>query len=225
MAESFYVYEHLRADTNAVFYVGKGIGRRAFQGSSARRSEWWNRIVRKAGDFSVRMVATQMDEELAHLVEVERIAQLRAVGIDLCNQTDGGDGTTGHKRSASWCAQMSAVHKGKVVSEETKRKIAESVKAAGYRHPTEVNKAAAKKRAGMKPMLGKTHSEETRQKMSASRMGNPSRSGQTRSIEERAKVSATMTGRPQAKMTCPHCGKVGGNIMRRYHFEACKERK
>ena len=29
--------------------------------------------------------------------------------------------------------------------------------------------------------------------------------------------------KPQAKITCPHCGKVGGNSnMKRYHFDNCK---
>ena len=32
--------------------------------------------------------------------------------------------------------------------------------------------------------------------------------------------------KPQPKVECPHCGKIGANnIMQRYHFEKCKERK
>lgn len=60
-----------------------------------------------------------------------------------------------------------------------------------------------------------------------------------KSEEHRKKISKTLTGRklskevcnkmsesrkgvPQKKLTCPHCGKVGGTTMYRWHFDNCK---
>ena len=35
-------------------------------------------------------------------------------------------------------------------------------------------------------------------------------------------ISAALKGRPVVIVTCPHCGKKGGNAaMRRWHFDAC----
>ncbi|CAB4127658.1 Nuclease associated modular domain 3 [uncultured Caudovirales phage] len=47
--------------------------------------------------------------------------------------------------------------------------------------------------------------------------------GRKMSIEARAKMSKVRTGKIHKLVTCPHCGKVGGdNNMYRYHFEKCK---
>jgi hypothetical protein len=39
----FYVYEHIRPDTNKVFYVGKGSGYRS--GITQHRNNYWKNIV------------------------------------------------------------------------------------------------------------------------------------------------------------------------------------
>jgi hypothetical protein len=77
----------------------------------------------------------------------------------------------------------------------------------------------------MQNTLGHIHSNETKQKMSVAHIGNKSRTGQKRSDDERAKQSASMQGRPQAIFTCPHCEKNGGNAMKRWHFDNCKEKQ
>ena len=144
-ALGFYTYEHTRNDTGAVFYVGKGRGRRA--GSIHGRNQYWKRIVAKAGGFAVRIIADGLDEEVAHLVEVERIDQCRRIGMRLANITNGGDGASGcvpsqetrqkmrmahigkpspmrgKKSSAETKAKLSAIHAGKPKSEKHKRKI------------------------------------------------------------------------------------------------------
>jgi len=101
----FYVYEHIRPDTNQVFYVGKGSGDRirARQG----RNPYWENVVKKAGNFkSVKIVKTE-NEELAFLVEQERIDQLKRLGIKLTNLNEGGAG-------------------GFMPSEETRKKMSEA---------------------------------------------------------------------------------------------------
>ena len=94
----FYVYEHIRLDTNIVFYVGKGCGGRVR--SKDKRNKHWHSIVNKAG-YEGRLIAEFNDEELVFLVEQERIDQLRRLGINLANKTDGGcGGTKGYRHTA-----------------------------------------------------------------------------------------------------------------------------
>ena len=93
----FYVYEHIRLDTNTVFYVGKGKGRRCFE--ARRRNQHWKRVVAKAGGFDVCVVVDKIDEELAFLAEQELIAKLKSQGASLTNMTDGGEGSSGYRHT------------------------------------------------------------------------------------------------------------------------------
>ena len=93
----FYVYEHTRPDTNQVFYVGKGSKNRAY--NKFRNNPFWKNVVNKAGGFEVKFVVANLDEELALLVEQERIDQLKKLGIKLTNLTDGGGGAAGLKHT------------------------------------------------------------------------------------------------------------------------------
>lgn len=95
-ANNFYIYEHIRPDTNQVFYVGKGCGNRC---NSLRRNVHWKRIVAKAGGFTVRKIVENIDEELAFLAEQERIDQLKRLSFNLCNATNGGEGVSGYKHT------------------------------------------------------------------------------------------------------------------------------
>lgn len=221
--KDFYVYEHTRQDTGEVFYVGKGRGRRANIKNKYHRNQFWQNAVAKAGGFGIRYVATGADEELAFLVEIERINQLRRIGVRLCNLTDGGDGTSGWVKSAEWRAKLSAAHKGKTVSPEVRAKISAAVKTSGYVPSLEIRQKMSDAHKGHHRNVGRVQSPEEIAKRSASLKGTKSRLGQTRSPEERAKSSAKLKGRVQTKQTCPHCGKVGGNIMKRYHFDSCKD--
>lgn len=95
----FYVYEHIRNDTNAIFYVGKGKANRAY--AKRDRNEYWKNIVNKT-EYTVRFVAKDLDEELAYLVEEERIDQLKRLGIKLTNLTLGGEGASGGENHHMW---------------------------------------------------------------------------------------------------------------------------
>ena len=96
----FYVYEHIRNDTNAVFYVGKGKDYRA--NARTDRNIHWQRVVNKAGGFSINFVAKNMDEELAYLCEQERIDQLKRLGAKLVNLTVGGEGAGAGENHHMW---------------------------------------------------------------------------------------------------------------------------
>ena len=84
----FYVYEHIRNDTNAIFYVGKGKKERAYRVNN--RNEYWHNVVNKCNGYTVKFVVKDVDEELVYLVEEERIDQLKRLGIKLANINAGG---------------------------------------------------------------------------------------------------------------------------------------
>lgn len=218
----FYVYEHTRRDSGVVFYVGKGTGRRAHVASRHHRSEWWLRTVARSGGFDVRYVSVGLDEELAFLVEVERIDQFRRIGLTLCNLTDGGDGTSGWIKTPEWRAKVGRAHRGKTVPEEVRNRISRAVRATAYKHPDDVRRRMSQSRVGHTYNLGRKQPEAEKRKRAAKLIGNKSRTGQTRSTAERLATSIALAGRKQATVQCPHCGKRGGNAMRRWHFDACK---
>jgi hypothetical protein len=91
----FYVYEHIRPDTNKVFYVGKGSGNRC--NTSRGRNKYWHNFVNKAGGFKIRKISESEDEEFVFFVEEERIDQLKKLGFELTNMTSGGEGLAGSK--------------------------------------------------------------------------------------------------------------------------------
>ena len=96
----FYVYEHIRNDTNAIFYVGKGKEYRAK--STKNRNQYWANVVNKAGGFTVNYVVKNIDEELAYLCEQERIDQLKRIGLELTNLTVGGEGAGAGENHHMW---------------------------------------------------------------------------------------------------------------------------
>ena len=184
----FYVYEHVRKDTNEIFYVGKGKGRRATAGWN--RNKHWTNIVNKTGGFTVKFLAKDSDEELAFLAEIERIDQLKRLGVKLCNIAPGGECNTmkgekhplyGKHHSAETRAKIGKAASerigdknaffGKTHTEESKAKMSEARKAATTETTKKLISKSAKNRIGNKnPMFGKKHSEETKAKIRNKRL-------------------------------------------------------
>lgn len=71
------------------------------------------------------------------------------------------------------------------------------------------------------PFKGKCHTEEAKQKNREKHLGKKT------SEETKAKMRASSRkGYVYEKQICPHCGKEGGgNTMKRYHFDNCKNKK
>lgn len=142
----FYVYQYLRED-GTPYYVGKGSGDRAWK-------KWSKKDIKPPHDSS-RIVIIQdgLKEQEAFDLEKKLIAEYGrkdlGTGI-LHNKTDGGEGSSGHKISGwKWSEESKAkrrgsgnpafgkptsekqkeaasrVHKGRVHSEESKRKRSE----------------------------------------------------------------------------------------------------
>lgn len=133
---------------------------------------------------------------LLNEAECRWIAKLRAEGVDLCNQTTGGDGgptMLGRTQTAEARALVAAANK-KAANPERARKIAES-KRRQWANPEyrakmlEAGKkgsAAAAKKAVGKP--GTPHTDETRAKIKAAR------ARQVITPETGAKISKALKG-------------------------------
>ncbi len=166
-AERFYVYEHIRKDTGAVFYVGKGSGKRC--NHFVNRGKFWNNFCKSKDNVKVRLPIQNVDEELSLLAEVELIDLYRKRGVRLVNISDGGEGTSG------W-----------IPSQETRQRIGEAnkhtPKASGEKHGMFGKKHTAESLVKMvlsqnkrdhtnHPMRGKHHTNEAKAKVSLARKG------------------------------------------------------
>jgi hypothetical protein len=144
--DKYYVYEHLKPNTNEIFYVGKGAGHRA--NTKSNRNIYWHNIVNKYDGFDVRYLIKNVDEEFALLVECERISQLKMLNIKICNLTDGGDGVSGYKFTEQQRKNISDGHKGQVVSEKTRIAVSKAHK--GIPKSAEVRKKISDSNLGKK---------------------------------------------------------------------------
>ena len=125
----YYTYAHIRLDTNAIFYIGKGIGRRLNRKDN--RNKHWKHIAEKHGFKAIKL--SEWDNEIEALNhEKVLIAYLRNKDIKLVNVTDGGDGNNakggltfkGRKQSKEAIEKTMAFVRGIPKSQESKLKNA-----------------------------------------------------------------------------------------------------
>jgi hypothetical protein len=192
------VYEHLRNDTDEVFYVGIGAEeKRAF--SKHQRSPYWKHIVNKVG-YSVNIIHKDIDWEDACKIEkllIEKYGR-KDLGLgNLVNLTDGGEGVLGVLVSEEKRKKLSEANKGKTPSEETRKKLSEAGKGRiiSEEHRQKIGEAnkhriisEETRKKLSEASKGKTPSEESRQKMSESGKGR------THSEETRQKMSESSKG-------------------------------
>lgn len=160
----FYVYEHWRPDTGTCFYVGKGSGRRA--GDLVKRNRRHKLIVRKITrlglQIEIRLVGESLSEDAAFALEKIRIAFWKGSGVQLTNQTDGGEGPS--NPSAEVRKKIGDNSRGRVASAATRAKMS-AVRLGKRRSPEQCAKFSALQKARFS---GKGLPAETRAKISAS---------------------------------------------------------
>ena len=110
-----------------------------------------------------------------------------------------GEAQLGREKSESERQNISEAQKGKIISEETKRKI------------------SASKKSQLPWITGRTHSDETKKIISDAHKGR-------KLTDEHKRKIANANSKSQKKYECPYCNKIGGNAMKRWHFDNCKEK-
>lgn len=239
----YYIYAYVRKDRSP-YYIGKGTGRRAFapHGKHIAVPRDRSRII---------IMERNLSEIGAIALERRYISWYgkKSNGGTLRNLTDGGEGMSGYRHTEEYKKKSSESRKGansywygkKIpreyversrlarigtpLSEEHKRKISEANKGRAVSEETKqkLRVANSGKTSWAK---GKKFSDETRKRMSEARKGEKCcMYGTTMPDEVRAKISTAMSGKKQSLLQCPHCNKIGGSIMKRWHFNNCKSKE
>lgn len=187
----FYIYVHSKPD-GIPFYVGKGSKNRAYSFVKNRNSHYKN-IVNKYGVKNIIVdVYPCENESHAFEREIEIIAAIKSLGVDLSNMTRGGEGPSGFKHSEESKIKFSMQRKGKKFTDEHRKKISEALR--GKKRPEFSEKWREKLRVSS---TGKRHSDDIKNKISNSLKGNTFALGLKRgpmSDEQKAKVSASKKG-------------------------------
>ena len=169
----YYIYQHSKADTNEVFYIGKGKGNRL--NTKRGRNQYWHNVVDKHG-FTAKIIANNLDEELAFLCEVEAIDLYRRLGIQLVNATDGGEGASGYKHTEEHRQKMKGNEYWKLMKQN------------GFKGQTHSDEQKAKwkiTRLGTpSPRKGVVLTDEIKQKMSQAKLGKPFKAKRVLSDEQ-----------------------------------------
>lgn len=113
--KKYCVYIHTKKSDGKPFYVGKGLLKRAR--SFSARSEYWKRIKNKHG-VNVLIVKSGISECCAF--SIEKILIKNIGRENLCNMTDGGEGTSGRVPSESQRLKCSISNSGRVPSLNTR---------------------------------------------------------------------------------------------------------
>lgn len=186
MKDNYYVYFHRKKDTNQVFYIGRGQGKRAY---AKDRGKYWLKCVEKHG-LIIEIVHSDLTLEESVRLEIEYIKLYGRLGYEidgiLINRSLGGEfGPVGFKYSEESKQKMSNSQKGKILSQEAKDKISKA------KTGTKLSEESCKKISDSKKNYICT--EETRNKISKSLLnGNHS---QYYTDEVRKKQSDKMKGR------------------------------
>lgn len=153
-SKDFYVYLHRRKTDGKVFYVGKGTRYRAY--SDLRRSDYWKRIVAKYG-YTVEFYATGLQEWYAFELEKELIAYYGRE--NLCNLTDGGEGSSGWIPNNERIASMSFFSKKNWNDAEYRKKtsLAISKSKIGKKRPDISGEKSIVNRPGVREKISNSH--------------------------------------------------------------------
>lgn len=175
----FYVYIHRRKTDYQPFYVGKGMGRRAWETSSKRRNRHWINVAQKHGVY-VEIYKDGISESEAFEIEIALIAEMKSLGIELANKTDGGEGSSGAKLSKSHqeaLLKALAGHKfnvGRKHSDQARQNMSAATKKyyETNEHPwTGKSHSPMTKELIASKLRGRQFSDETKEKMRQSRIG------------------------------------------------------
>lgn len=225
---NYYVYAYLRND-GTPYYIGKGVGKRAW---SKGKGE-----IGKPTD-SNRILIVEKNLTLTGSLAIERRLICwygrKDIGTGILrNKTDGGDGgtgaTVGNKLSDETKRKISQSLKGKKqgpMSEESKSRLSASLKGKnlGKVRTDEQRKAMSDQQKGRK---GHKHSEETKQKLREANLGKHVNAF---TEEHKQKISTALKGKPKKKESVEKqrkklIGRVPSQTERKSYLDALERGK
>lgn len=119
------VYQHIRLDTNKVFYVGISLKYRRAYEKASRRNNIWAKIASKS-DFKVEILKEDITWEEACKLEMELISKYGRIDLgtgSLANLTNVGEGTINRIQPKEEKEKRANSIRGMKRTEETRRKI------------------------------------------------------------------------------------------------------
>lgn len=246
------VYQHIRKDTNEVFYVGIGKTEKRAHTKQGRNLDWYKIV--NLYEYFVEIIYTELTWELASQMEKYLVKEYGRNDLDLgglVNKTNGGDGTIGYKHTIETRKKLSI--RAATISDETRKKMSEFAKNRKYSKETKLKmsvshtgkiqsetcKEKLRKRIFSEEtrekmslwQKGKFKSEEAKKNMSIAQKGNvPWNKNKNLSEEHKQNLRKPKSEehkqklrKPKSIVKCPHCGLEGGSSnMKRYHFNNCK---
>ncbi len=133
----FYVYKLISNDIT--FYVGKGKRTESYDRINYHLNYWmnnknkklYNKIKKINGIFDIEIVFESKNEQECLALEIQLISEIGRG--NLCNLTDGGEGTSGFNHSEETKQKISISKKGKPLSDDHCKKITQNKKGNIYK--------------------------------------------------------------------------------------------
>lgn len=201
----YYVYRHIRLDTNEVFYVGRGKEKirngkvykcdeyyRAFDKSN--RNIFWNNIANKT-EYRVDIIYECDNEFDVCKKEIEFIKLYGRRDLKqgtLVNLTNGGEKESGKIITEEHRKKLSESSKGRVKSVYTRKKLSESLKGRVFSEEHKRKLSISK--------TGFRHSEEAKLKMSIAKKGKK-RSDSFRELQRKNQTGRVYSDESKKKMS------------------------
>lgn len=174
----YYIYIWIRKDIDKVFYVGKGHGNR--YKDMRMRNKYFHNVVNKVSmdNIEIKKIENNLSEQEAFSKEIYYIDFYTKQGHPLTNMTKGGEG------SSDWFDRLSEEEKqkhreisksfaGKQHTEETKRKMSESMTGLKHNMSEEGHKKLSEFAKSRIPYFkGKHHTDETKEKLRQAHLGS-----------------------------------------------------
>ncbi len=246
--DHFFTYMLVDPRNGLPFYIGKGQRRRIechfLDARKTTKNHPKLQKIRKIESLGLSVIVRKVEENVsdadAQDLEMLIIAEARDKGIQLCNLTDGGDGSAGYKHTPESIRKISDALTGVPKTESQKKALAAYMLA----NPIHMRPGVKEKVSGENHWnygqpaanLGMKWTDEQRAAQSERFSGeNHPLFGRPCSDERRAAIKAATTGvkksttinmrKPKQKEQCPHCGVMasGGNLAR-WHMDNCKEK-